>query len=261
MKLYCKIFVGGLMILASFSCKKKTKTSGEGATNSSSESKIPALKMVHDNWPQEYWTAKAKININHPGMNVSFNMTLRAEKNKQIWFSANAFGLMEVARGLVDNDSIRVWDKFNNRCLTGDLSALQGYVPITLDQRQLQHFLMGRVFWDSLTGGKIEEKGDSSYLMGSQGGINFKANIWQKYLLHKAFATDPQFEVSLTNQNFKLISNILIPFEKSLQSNTTEDGKVQASSLKIEFTKFEFLNSKPDFSLELPADCQRQAIR
>ena len=263
MKLHSRILFLATLTIFSFSCKKKGQSGNADADTlgKSNQTRVPALIMEQDTWPEEFWTAKAKISINHPQMNVSFNMTLRAERNKQIWFSANAFGLMEVARGLVDKDSVRVWDKFNNRCMIGNLSVLQGYVPVPLGLGQLQHFLMGRVFWDSLVAGKMEVKGDSSYVKGQQGGINFSASIWQKYLLHKANATDSQLEVSLVNQNFKPISNMLIPFEKSLSSSQMENDKMQSSGLKIEFTKFEFLSIKPDFTLELPGDCKKQALK
>lgn len=251
----------GLTMIGGFSCRKKDKTASGSSEDSKNGSRVPALVMEHDKWPQEFWTAKAKISVQHPDMNVSFNMTIRAEKDKQIWFSANAFGLMEVARGHMDKDSVRIWDKFNNKCMVGSLNILQGYVPIPLALGQLQHFLMGRVFWDSLVAGKITTKGDSSYLVGSQGNLSFQAAIWQKYLLHKAKATDNQLEVSLINQNFKPVSNLLIPFEKSINSSQVEDGKTISSGLKIEFTKFEFLNVKPDFILELPEDCKRQVIK
>lgn len=261
MKFYIQIVLLSILGMGSFSCKKKDNSNGKEKGKSSEVNREPALILEQQQWPQEYWTAKAKISITHPQMNVSFNMTLRAERNKQIWFSANAFGLMEVARGLVDKDSVRVWDKFNNRCMIGNLDVLQGYVPIPLGLGQLQHFLMGRVFWDSLVAGKLEVRGDSSFVKGSQGGIDFKASIWQKYMLHKAKATDPQLEVSLENRNFKPISNTLISFDKTLTSSQTENGKTQNTGLKIEFTKFEFLNSKPDFTLELPEDCQKQPLR
>jgi hypothetical protein len=263
MKLHIQFLILAGFTIFSFSCKKKEQdiSSDSGKTEKNKQARVPALIMEQDKWPQEFWTAKAKISINHPQMNVSFNMTLRAEKNKQIWFSANAFGLMEVARGLVDKDSVRVWDKFNNRCMIGSLDVLQGYVPIPLGLGQLQHFLMGRVFWDSLVAGKMEVRGDSSFVKGQQGRINFNASIWQKYLLHKAMATDSQLEVSLVNQNFKPISNTLIPFEKALSSSQMENGKMQTSGLKIEFSKFEFLNTKPDFTLELPEDCKKQALK
>jgi len=261
MKYLVHIFISIILIVSGISCKKKNQAAKDATEKSSKSERIPALMMEQDAWPQEFWTAKAKININHPQMNVSFNMTLRVEKDKQIWFSANAFGLIEVARGLVDKDSVRVWDKFNNKCMVGSLNVLQGYVPIPLGLGQLQHFLMGRVFWDSLVAGKIEVRGDSSFMQGSQGGINFNASIWQKYLLHKAKAMDDLLEVSLVNQNFKPVSNMLIPFEKLLNSNQLENGKMQSSGLKIEFTKFEFIREKPDFTLELPEDCKKQALR
>jgi len=261
MKLNLQILLFLGLAVFCLSCKKKVQNSSANNSDKNNQANVPALIMEQDNWPQEFWTAKAKISINHPQMNVSFNMTMRAEKDKQIWFSANAFGLMEVARGLVDKDSVRVWDKFNNRCMVGSLQVLQNYVPVPLALAQLQHFLMGRVFWDSLEAGKMEVKGDSSFVNGQQGTINFRASIWQKYLLHKAKATDSQLEVSLVNQNFKPVSNILIPFEKELKSNQLDDGKIQSSGLKIEFTKFEFLNVKPDFNLELPKDCNKQVLK
>jgi hypothetical protein len=255
-----------LLFLSLFSpsCKKKQGT-GVSTTGASEKTaaKPPALIMARDQWPQNYWTAKAKVSLKHPKMNVSFSMTLRSEKNKRLWFSAQAFGLLEVARGLISGDSLKIWDKFNNRCLVGDMQSMQEFVPVPMGIAQLQYFLMGRIFWDSLSFGKETRLQDSVLVSGENGSLNFQAKIWQKYLLHTARAAEAESKtkVYIENQDFKPASQMLIPWKKVLLASSNYTGTEEKTDLQIEFSKFEFSAAAPDFSLEVPAGCQRQVLR
>jgi hypothetical protein len=249
-------------VLPFWSCKKKGPSQTDDKPQTEAKKNPPALLMERDPWPLPYWTAKAKINLNHPGMNVSFSMTLRAEKDKQIWFSAQAFGLLEVARCLITQDSMKVWDKFNNRCMLGSHKKIEEFLPVSLGISQLQYFLMGRVFWDSLSFGIKDQRADSLLYKGQNGPFGFEAKVWQKYLLHTARAWDETSKsgLQLVNQNFKQSGNSLIPMNKDLKSSEWKNGKEEKSEVQIEFTKFEFTANKPVFELELPQDCSKENL-
>jgi hypothetical protein len=252
-----------LIILLGTSCKK-TKTDSQAKKQAEAGTgRPPALLMSRDEWPQPFWTAKAKINLKHPKMNVSFNMTMRAEKDQKLWFSAQAFGLLEVARGLITKDSLKVWDKFNNRCMVGSLDKLEDFVPVPMGLSQLQYFLMGRVFWDSLNMGQETKIQDSVMVSGQNAGLGFQAKIWQKFLLHTARAWDAESKtsVSLVNQQFKPSGQVLIPWKKELQASVLNNGQEEKSELQIDFTKFEFTENRPDFTLEVPADCKKETFK
>lgn len=252
-----------LVLLFSSCKKKKSTTSPNDSLSKESASKIPALKTELADWPQPFWTAKAKVAIQHPGMNVSFQMSIRSEKDQRLWFSAQALGFIEVARGIVTRDSIIVLDKFNNNCYVGGLDGLESYVPFPLGISQLQHFLMGRVFWDSLFVEGRRQSGDSTYLSGNQGDIFYSGSIWQRYFLTSAQAStgENQTRVSLSNSQFKPVGNTWISYRKELQSSQLVDGKPQDSGLKIEFTRFEFVGQRPEMELEIPSGCERKLIK
>ena len=258
-----------LMVMTTFiafsfsACKKGSKSADGGNKKTETEKALPTLKSETGLWPTPYWTAKAKISIDHPGTNLSFNMVIRAEQGKALWFSANAFGLLEVARGIVTEDSVLALDKFNNQCYTGGTHSLKNYVPFQMGLNQLQHFLMGRVFWDSLSLNGIRQVGDSTYIDGIQDDTRFSVATWQKYFLHKATLNqgDGQMKLFLENLDFRNVGQTKIGFSKTLNSSQVVENKQEKSSLKIEFTKFEFVTERPEMPLDLPTDCERKAIR
>lgn len=260
---FCILFAALACLLIFLpACKKKSNT----VTSANSPDRTiapPALLMSRDAWPMPFWTAKAKVSLKHPKMNVSFNMSLRSEKDKNLWFSAQAFGLLEVARGLITSDSLLIWDKFNNRCMVGSLNQLEEFVPVSMGLSQLQYFLMGRIFWDSLNAGKEIPIQDSLLLRGQNGSLNFEAKVWNKFLLHTAMARESQSksQVYIENQQFKPASQMLIPWKKVLQAKTLNGNTEENSELEIEFSRFEFSNTAPDFTLNIPAGCQREVLK
>jgi hypothetical protein len=252
-----------LLFAVAVSCgkKKEPKSSSVGVTEKREQP--PAILSEFIAWPQNYWVAKAKVNLTMQGNSFTVNLTLRAERDKCIWFSANAMGLLEIARGKIDADSARFLDKFHNTCYVGDLNGLGEFLPVPLKLSQLQHFLMGKVFWDSLAAGQKRINGDTSFLSGVQGDASFRARILQKYNLIDANAalSNNDASVSLLNTNFKPVSGFPVAFKKEVQSRVKEDGKLNETQIRIEFTKFEFVAEKPDLDFELPSDCERKVIK
>jgi len=251
----------GLIVLLT-SCSKH-KTDGTNTSSKKADDKPAAILSDFDSWPQKYWTAKAKVFVTFKGNSIPVNLSLRAIQGKKIWFSANAMGLMEIARGVVNEDSILVWDKFNNQCYVSGMEGLGAYLPIPIGIQHLQHFLMGRVFWDSLAAGKQRVAGDTSFVEGSQGDASFTARILQKYNLLNASAhlASNGSSVVLRNDQFKLSSSFQIAFHKEVVSRQNENGKTNESKIRFEFSKFEFVANPPDCSFELPGDCPRQLIK
>lgn len=247
----------------SISCQKKSgKSTGKSDSLRSEKPVKTAEKTRFAEWPQPFWTAKAKVNVQHPSLNVSFQISLRCEKDASLWFSAQALGLFEVARGKINRDSMLVHDKINNRCLVGDLSMLENYVPFPLGIKQLQHFLMGRVFWDSLYVEDRRQVEDSTFISGSQGDFWYAAAIGQQYFLARAEAKseETRAKVLLQNQLFKAIGSTMVAFKKEIFSSQLVEGKPQDSRIQIEFTRFEFVAQRPEMELNIPADCSKQVL-
>lgn len=251
-----------LFLAVTFSCGKKkvAKPSGDGTVK---KEEPPAIVTDFAAWPQRFWTAKAKVHLNMQGNSFTVNLTLRAENDKCIWFSANAMGLLEIARGKIDSDSARLLDKFHNTCYVGGVDGLGAFLPVPMELSQLQHLLMGKVFWDSLTAGQKRISGDTSFLAGNQGDASFQARIFQKYNLLDANValSNSEASVSLKNTNFKSVSGFPVAFQKEVVSLVKEEGKMNETKVRIEFTRFEFVAEKPDLDFELPSDCERKVIK
>ena len=242
---------------AVFACKQK-KTSVKDSIPSGKQA---ALQSEIQAWPSPWWTAKGKVYVNMCGNQIPVNLTLRAEQGKALWFSASAFGLMEVARGKVDQDSVRILDKFNNRCIRSGLQGLGNYLPVSMGIHQLQHFLMGRVFWDSLEAGNRSMKNDTLKIGGFQSGVRYNADILAKFNLIKADASLEGADINLKNTDFRDISGFPVAFGKELRSRTEFQGKTQEAGIRIEFSRFEFLQKAPDLDFALPEDCTPMELK
>jgi hypothetical protein len=257
------VFLALSLFLGFSACKRKQK----GSELKASKVLAPrdtALKSQFADWPHPYWTAKAKVSVKMGGNSIPVNLSIRAEKGKKIWFSATALGIMEVARGLLDQDSVRIWDKINGKCYANASGSLGQMLPVQMDVVQLQHFFMGRVFWDSLSLPQKKMLNDTLQVGGAQGNVQYKAAIWQNFLLctARAIVSDPNGEVQLENTQFKDVSGYQVAYKKQIQSRFT-DAKGEASdhSLKWEFSKFNFVPESPDFSFSFPEDCQRTELK
>lgn len=257
-----RFFIG--LVLAFFfvlaSCKRhKSGQSGLAKNPADSLAKAdPAvLKMNPGTWVTPWWTAKAKVGINSPKLNVSFNLVLRAEKDQKIWFSATAFGLLEVARGLATADSLLIWDKFNNRCYKGRLNSMGNYLPMALRLDQLQHFLLGRVFWDHLAASETWQRNDTTLLKGTYENVQYRASVWKdSYLASVNASTMAQdLVLQLRNNQFKAQQDQWFPLSRQLMGEEKKPEGIEKSALTMEFSKFEFLIQSPDFQLNIPSDC------
>ena len=251
------LWVIALVGACAFSCKTKkaaTATAGAGDT-----ARPLYTKTAFEQWPTPYWSAKAKVSIQHPSMNVGFSMTMRAVEGEALWFSANAFGIMEVARGVVTKDSVFALDKVNNRLYVGGLQGLEQYVPIPMGVSQLQHFLMGRVFWDSLVVANYQQAGDSTFITGNEGDIAFASKVWLRYFLQSVQAQSNRQNMSfrLENSQFKPNRATQVAYRKSLRSKFVEDGKEVNSGLDFDFSKFEFADQRPEMPFDFPSDAER----
>lgn len=252
-----RILVIFLLTGATFACRQKKPKQAEAAA----AEKKQAMRMEAQAWPSPYWSAKGKIYIQMAGSSIPVNLSLRSEQGKAIWFSASAFGLMEVARGKVDRDSVRILDKFNNRCIRTGLSGLGNYLPVSMGILQLQHFLMGRVFWDSLETGNRLQLSDTLKISGSQSGVAYTADILARFNLIRAKARLEAAEVNLQNRDFRDVSGFPVAFGKEVKSRSESQGRVQESGVRIEFSRFEFLQKAPDLDFSLPDDCTPMELK
>ena len=248
-----------LILLASCASMKKKPAETKGSAGGN---KAPALQSEWQSWPSPWWSAKAKLTLQTEGVSIPLNVSIRAEEGKAIWFSATAFGLLEVARGKMDADSIRILDKMNHRCIRTAVSGFGSLMPLKTDVRQLQHFLMGRVFWDSLETGNSRNRLDTVHLSGVQASVAYRASLLGKYQLLRADAElQSGGAIQLKNSSFQEVSGFPVAFKKELSSKIPAGEKTAEGGLKIEFSRFEFLGNAPDMEFSLPDDCSPMELK
>jgi hypothetical protein len=252
-----------LAVLSGLSACKSTKKSKDASKQAAVPAEKPAIKSSFDAWPTPYWTAKAKVTVLVGDNNIPVSVTMRAIENEAVWFSAQALGLLEVARGRIDRDSVRIWDKMNSRCYYGASNELGALFPVSVELRHMQHLLMGRVFWDSLTAGERIARNDTQLVSGSLGELNYSVELFQTYrlLIAQGKNADSRFEVFMQNEDFKMVKDYPVSFKKEIRSLSRERGEIQQNKVKIEFNRFDFVDEKPETTLDIPSSVNRIPIR
>jgi hypothetical protein len=250
------------------SCRRGGPAASSGKSGSDSVAaekpavKPPVMRPEFARWPGDYWTAKARLNLETGGTSLPVSLTMRAVRGESLWFSASAMGLMEICRGLVQGDSLVVWDKFRNQCFVAHDQGPGGSLPFSVGVKQLQTMLMGGVFWDSLSVSSKRSAGDTIFYQGSQAGTSWLAAVAGPDRLLGADVRIPDFgqSVQTTNGDFRDVRGFPVAFRKEIVSTVESNGKTSVTRMTLQFSRFEFVEARPETTLELPSGCERKPL-
>lgn len=105
----------------------------------------------------EWFTAKAKANIDAGSMKVSGDVIIRMKKDSLIWMVVRKFGI-EVARVKIEPTTVLAVVRFNSSYLEEDLESFADQYNIPLDFYQLQKLILADPILES------EQEIDIKYL-------------------------------------------------------------------------------------------------
>jgi len=135
------LLITGLVLIFNPSCKsKKTVSSGEKPLEIVEGKKTESVKEIPFDFNS--FALKARANYSSGSSSQSFTMNIRMKKDSVVWVSVNAVGL-EVIRVLVDQDSVRILDRFNKKYYVKGLNFLEQFTKTPVSLLQLQYLLLG----------------------------------------------------------------------------------------------------------------------
>lgn len=137
------------------------------ATTTESAEDITAKRLVTEyyNNTLDYNTLDARTKIKYrdkKGTKPTVTLTIRIEKDKQIWMNASFIGF-SAARALVTPQKVQFYDKLNNQYFDGDFEFLSQYLGVTIDFYQLQRLLTGQTVYDLREGKYTFKETENGY--------------------------------------------------------------------------------------------------
>lgn len=137
-----RIILLSLTILCIGACKSKKPMVGE-------DLKPRAIKSVINNHEKsfpEFETLSGKMRASVDGLRLSetLSITYRVEKDKQIWMSAKAFGLITVGKLYITPNRVQFYEKMNNEYFDGDFSLISNLLGVDVDFEQVQSIIFAQ---------------------------------------------------------------------------------------------------------------------
>ncbi len=199
-----------------------------------------------------YLSTKSRVKIKKDDKEYTLTFNIRMHKDHQIWISVNAIGGIEVARALLNKDSIRLLDRINKHYIVRDYTYLSEVLQTNVDFYLLQDLMIGNAPKQIDYSKAVFTQTDIDYRFeGLKDFINYLVEVrLADAKLSTIRLTDSRNlkkSVSVNYTDFKLVENANFPF---LISSIASSEK-ESLSLKLEYLKVEKVE-KLEFPFNVP---------
>lgn len=199
-----------------------------------------------------FLSTKSRVKIKRDDKEFTLTFNIRMHKNNQIWISVNAIGGIEVARVLMNKDSVRLLDRINKQYIVKDYVYLSELLQTKVDFSLMQDLMVGNV----------PKQLDYTKAVFSQTDVDYRFEGLKDFI---SYAIDARIvdaklsairltdnrntkkSVSVNYSDFKLVENSNFPF---LISSVASSEK-ESLSLKLEYLKVEKVE-KLEFPFNVP---------
>lgn len=211
---------------------------------------VPIIKSADFNF--QFLSAKAKVKVNRDGKDFNLTFNIRMQKDEQIWISVNAIGGIEVARALLNKDSIRLLDRLNKQYLVKDYQFLSELLNTNVDFYLLQDLMLGNTPKNFDYMASTLSQSDYSFeFTGTKDFLNYTVDARKEDLkllsIRLSDTRNSAKKVGVNYGGFKLVDALNFPF---LISSTASSEK-ESLSLNLEYVKVEKVE-KLEFPFNVP---------
>lgn len=241
-----------VLLLGTSACKSKRKAAagGESAENSAIATADQRFQqLLRNDFSFTEMSMNGGITVDMNDQRLSSPLSLKIEKDKQIWISVKPMLGIEAFRVLIRPDSVFVVDRLNKQYLEKPFSWLAELSKAPLQYAALQDLLLNNVGFMA--------KGSRLAAQATQMQLQVDG---LRYLLQPARSGDKleQLEVTQADQKLTVRFVELTPFEgkqlpKSLQ--LIIEGK-QSGTIDINFSKFALENGQT-YPFSIPSSYTR----
>lgn len=196
---------------------------------------------------------KSKVDYSSGSDSQSFPVTAHIEKDNKIWLSI-AVGL-EVARGLITQDSIIFLDRLHRTYYKYDFATLSKQFNFNLNYDLVQSILIGNMPIKKREEDEITKQDGSFLIRQKDNTIQIENFIAEPNLkLQKLTAADTQgsSKMQIDYSNFLAINNFLFPQAIIAKIDAAKDDKTNQTLINLQHNRIEFLDESPGFSFSIP---------
>lgn len=142
-KKWNKSYLGLLLLVLIFSsCGPKKFIPEDGLTAKNAKAAV----AIHEDQLPKFKTLNGKIKASYQDDDnrQSVSITYRIEKDKTIWMSAKAVGIITVAKLMITPDRVQFYEKINGQYFDGDFKLISRILGVDVDFEGLQNMLFAQ---------------------------------------------------------------------------------------------------------------------
>ncbi|MDZ4668993.1 MAG: DUF4292 domain-containing protein [bacterium] len=147
---------------------------------------------------------------------ISLNMDVVAKKGQYVFLNAKALGLVNVARVMIQPDSIRILDMINRNYISASYSFMKGFTNAPLGFTEIQNLVWANAMFDPKLGKtRVDSLTQMLILILDLGGIQQKA-VYNSSLKTQSVSLSEQVksqEMLVKFGDFKNLAEIVYPHE------------------------------------------------
>ncbi|MEZ4902352.1 MAG: DUF4292 domain-containing protein [Spirosomataceae bacterium] len=221
------------------------------------------IKIKVEDVDFEYLTAKSKISFKSKEQDIdNANVSIRMKKDSVLWLQV-VVGPIEVMRGLITRDSIRIVDRYNKAYYLYDFTTLSKQFNFQLSFDLIQSILVGNMPIPKTNGQRFRKEKDFFMLRQEEGKISIENYIGeQNRRLKKLMVTEQPTKNSLTldYEDFTQLNNYLFPYTSLIQLDyeSKEDKLRYQTVFKIKHQKVELSEKPLTFPFGIPSKFERK---
>ena len=219
-----------LILLVSLSCSKKIRVADLVDTENFE------LHM----FDFDELDSRARIRYDDGRQRVSLNATIRMKKDSVIWISLSPMLGIEVARGMITQDSVMFMDRINQEYRVYDYQTLSKQFNFRLNYQIIQSILIGDMPWEADNRDKFRKVKDHYILLQEDGPIKIENYISPESMkVEKIFMTETPTKNNLTFEyrNFQVLERKIFPYSSNIILNYFNFNKEYTTSINIDHSK------------------------
>lgn len=105
--------------------------------------------IYRKNW--QYFSGRLGMDYNSEDQSLSGNISVRMKRDSIIWFSASAALGIQVAKGIITKDSVKIIDLYERRYMEYDIKELGQMFGVQVGLRELQNLILANPLFDTLS--------------------------------------------------------------------------------------------------------------
>lgn len=225
--------------------------------------KTEKIVSNHYNKAFNFKTLNAKVKVKYDDGKQSFspNVTIRMEKDKQIWISAKILGIT-LAKVLITPNKVSYYEKIDNTYFEGNFELISDWLGTDLDFNKVQQLLLGQALFDLR---------DDKYISSIENGKHQLKPKKELELFERLFIVNPvsfkmfsqRLKQPLENRNLQInyrsyqkVGNQDFPKEIYIEASENSEK----TFINIEYRTVDY-NANVSFPFKIPSGYEQVTIK